>query len=451
MTVFRKILDKLIYKDKYPEVEKNMSDSNIGARRGKSIKNHLFIIYAIINSVLVEEKSCIDIQIYDLVKAFDRLWLEDCMNDLYDSLPSEHRDDQLALIYEGNSFNKVAVNTPVGLTDRVNIENIVTQGGVFGPLQCSNSIDTIGKKCYSKGEHLYSYKQMVQIMPLSMVDDLLAVAPCNQKSVALNAYLNAQIELKKLSFHTKDAKGKSKCHVLHVGRNSDLCPTLQVHGTNMSHVSEDTYLGDVISNDGRNTKNINSRIGKGLGKITEIMNMLEKVSLGHEYFKIALLLRESLFLNSILTNADIWYGLDKTDIKRLEDLDLSLLRKFLNVPYTVPAEAVYLELGCLNIETILKARRLVYLHYLLKQEESSMVYKVFITQWKYPATKNEWTEQVKIDLNDFGFSDDLSEIRTISANSFKNCVKKKAKEYAFYRYLQKTEVNQNLKICFTEN
>ena len=231
LTVFRKILDKLIYKDKYPEVEKNMSDSNIGARRGKSIKNHLFIIYAKINSVLVEEKSCIDIQIYDLVKAFDRLWLEDCMNDLYDSLPSEHRDDQLALIYEGNSFNKVAVNTPVGLTDRVNIENIVTQGGVFGPLQCSNSIDTIGKKCYSKGEHLYSYKQMVQIMPLSMVDDLLAVAPCNQKSVALNAYLNAQIELKKLSFHTKDAKGKSKCHVLHVGRNSDLCshPTTPWH------------------------------------------------------------------------------------------------------------------------------------------------------------------------------------------------------------------------------
>ena len=161
--------------------------------------------------------------------------------------------------------------------------------------------------------------------------------------------------------------------------------------------------------------------------------------MAHEYFKVALLLRETLFLNSILTNVDIWYGLDKTDIKRLEDLDLSLLRKFLNVPFTVPAEGVYLELGCLNIETILKAKRLVYLYYLLKQEESSMVYKVFITQWKYPATKNEWTEQVNIDLNDFCFSGDLSEVRTVSANSFKNCVKKKAKEYAFYSYLQKTE------------
>jgi hypothetical protein len=129
-----------------------------------------------------------------------------------------------------------------------------------------------------------------------------------QNFTHISLILNAQIELKKLSFHTKDAKGKSKCHVLHVGRNSDLCPTLLVHGTNMSHVSEDTYLGDVISNDGRNTKNINSRIGKGLGKINDIMNMLEKVSLGHEYFKIALLLRESIFLNSILSRHGILYN-----------------------------------------------------------------------------------------------------------------------------------------------
>ena len=69
----RKILDKLNYEDKYPHIDENMSDSNIGGRRGQTIKNHLFIIYGIINSVLVEEKSCIDIQIYDIVKAFETM------------------------------------------------------------------------------------------------------------------------------------------------------------------------------------------------------------------------------------------------------------------------------------------------------------------------------------------------------------------------------------------
>ena len=89
LSVLRKILDKLIYNDKYQDIDNGMSDSNIGGRRNKNIKNHLFVVYGIINSTLHEEKTCIDICIYDLEKA---LWLEDCLIDLYDTLPEEKRD-----------------------------------------------------------------------------------------------------------------------------------------------------------------------------------------------------------------------------------------------------------------------------------------------------------------------------------------------------------------------
>ena len=41
LSVLRKILDKLIYNDKYSEIASNMSDSNIGAQKDKNIKNHL--------------------------------------------------------------------------------------------------------------------------------------------------------------------------------------------------------------------------------------------------------------------------------------------------------------------------------------------------------------------------------------------------------------------------
>ena len=84
ISVFRKFLDKLLYHDKYPDMDKNMSDSNIGARRERNIKKHLFVVYGIINSVLKDGKSCIDIQVYDLIQAFDSLWLEDCMIDMYE-------------------------------------------------------------------------------------------------------------------------------------------------------------------------------------------------------------------------------------------------------------------------------------------------------------------------------------------------------------------------------
>ena len=120
--------------------------------------------------------------------------------------------------------------------------------------------------------------------------------------MAANVFINLKIEMKKLEFHTPDANGKSKCHKLHIGKENMTCPELKVHGTAMGQVSEDTYLGDIVSRDGRNLKNVRSRVGKGIGIISQIMSILETVQL-------AVTLRETMFLNGILTTAEIWYNL----------------------------------------------------------------------------------------------------------------------------------------------
>ena len=153
-----------------------MSNSNIGALKNKNIRNHLFVVYGIINSVLRGESPSVDIQIFDIVQCFDALWLEDVMNDLYDSLPLSGQNDKLTLLYKSNFENRVAVKTPVGQTKRINMPRIVMQGGSWGPIQCSNSIDKIGKRCEEEREHLYTYKNMVKLPVLTMVDDMLAVS-----------------------------------------------------------------------------------------------------------------------------------------------------------------------------------------------------------------------------------------------------------------------------------
>ena len=91
-----------------------MSPSNIGAMKKKNIRNHLFILYGIINSVINGDGDCIDIQIYDVIQCFDALWLEDCMLDVYYATPEEQHNDKLALIFKANEENKVAVKTVVG-------------------------------------------------------------------------------------------------------------------------------------------------------------------------------------------------------------------------------------------------------------------------------------------------------------------------------------------------
>ena len=191
-----------------------------------------------------------------------------------------------------------------------------------------------------------------------------------------------------------DKNGKTKCHKMHIGAKNATCPILKVHDTTMENVQEDTYLGDVISCDGRNTKNIKKRISKGLGIITEILHLLEMVSLGEHFMEIATLFREALFVNAIITNAEIWYGFSLSEIEEFEKLDRLQLRKILQVPVSTPQESFYLELGIMPIGVLIKARRINFLHYLLSRDEEEMLFQVFITQWRNPC-KGDWTETAK--------------------------------------------------------
>ena len=135
-------------------------------------------------------------------------------------------------------------------------------------------------------------------MPLAMVDDILTISECGLKSVATNSFINSKIEMKKLTL------GKNKCKQIHVGKDNIFCPTLEVHGEPIEVVYNEKYLGDIVANvsrgDGSNSKNISARKSKGLGIVSQIMMMLQSVSLGHFYFEIAILLRDSLLINGIL-------------------------------------------------------------------------------------------------------------------------------------------------------
>ena len=135
VSTFRSILMKLIYIDKYSIIDENMSDSQVGARKGKNVRNHIWVLNGIISEVISNKKKPpIDIQIFDYKQCFDTLWMEECLNDIYES---GVKDDKLALLYNINNKVNIAVKTPVGKSKRENIYKAITQGDVFctHPLQ----------------------------------------------------------------------------------------------------------------------------------------------------------------------------------------------------------------------------------------------------------------------------------------------------------------------------
>ena len=448
VTVFRSILMKLIYLDKYSTIDENMSDSQVGGRKGKNVRNHIWVLNGIISDVLAtKKKTPIDIQIYDYKQSFDGLWMQECLSDLYNSGVT---DDKLSLLYNINNHVKIAVKTPAGRTNREDIYNVITQGDVFGPILCSNLVDTFGRECLKDGKHTYSYRGEVDIPPLGMIDDLLCVTECGPRSSMMSGFINGKTNSKKLMF------GIEKCKKLHVGQTVmdfkcqdlflDKWTEVAIRGEEAKDIvyqdvfegeemieqkEEEKYLGDVISVDGKNIKNIKMRIKKGKGIVNRILTMIDGIGFGKQYFKIGIILRNSLLVSSMLNNSEAWYNVTSSELDLLETIDLCFLRQLLRAPKATPKEMIYLELGIIPFRDLIRARRLNFLHTILNEEDNSILSKFFKAQLKY-KTKKDWVSMVfedmeYLELNQLG----LEGIKVMKKPIFRRMINKKVEDKAF--------------------
>ena len=147
VVIFRSILERLIYNDEYYNIDSNLSDANVGARKHRNIRDNLFVVNAVLNSVKQGSEDALDLCAYDVDKCFDALWTHECMNDIYDA---GLKNDKLPLLFKMNQSAEVAVKTPSGTTRRLTINNIIMQGTVWGSLLCAATTDKLVKRVYEQ-------------------------------------------------------------------------------------------------------------------------------------------------------------------------------------------------------------------------------------------------------------------------------------------------------------
>ena len=290
MTIFRSILDRLIYNDEYSDIDANLTDSNVGARKGRNIRDNIFVMNAVTNSVVKGKEEEVDIQVFDVEKCFDALWVQECMNDIFEA---GLNNDKLPLLFLENQNARVAIKTSNGLSKRINIKNIIMQGSVWGSLLCTTTMDKLAQIAYNNADLLYMYKGLVAVPPICMVDDVLSIQKCSQAT-----QINAFIEYKKLTLSHK------KCSRIHIGKNSDNCSELKVHQSIMKNSTREKYLGDYIDTTGKIKATLDDRIQKGYGILSEIRAIINEVPLGKYKLEIGLQLRQAMLLNGILFNSE---------------------------------------------------------------------------------------------------------------------------------------------------
>ena len=421
LTVFRSILDRLIYNDEYKNIDSNLTDANVGARKNRNIRDNIFVMNAIFNEVSKENGEDLDCQVCDVETCFDALWLQEVINCLYDA---GLKNDKLPLLFLENNNANVAVKSNGGLSRRVNIKNIIMQGSVWGSLCCVVLMDKLGKMVYKNPDLLYYYKGVVGTPPLQMVDDIMAIQKCSIKSLKVNTAINTFIELEKLTL------SKSKTHNVHIGKKKSGCPNLKVHGEEMEQSNREKYLGDIVDKTAKVRPNIEARRAKGYGIVTNILAIVNEIPLGHWKVEAGLRLRQAMLVNGCLFNSEAWQGVTMADIVLLEKVDEALLRGLLNGHSKIPLEALFLETASLPLRYIVSSRRLMYLHNILKKDTEELVSKVFHAQ-KDNTSAGDFYDLVSEDKKSISLDMSDLQIKSMSKQKFQSIVKKKIRQAAF--------------------
>ena len=380
VSVIRSILMRLIYDSKYPEIDSKMSDSQMGGRKGKGCRNNIFILNGIINEHRNKRNEPIMFQIYDYAQMFDSINLQEAISDIYNC---GFNDDLLPLVYEANAEVHMAVNTPHGLTERQTIRNTVLQGDTFSSILASVQVDSIGKHIEKSG-YGYKYKNKLPIPMLGLVDDIIGISEVGMKAQQMNALINIKTAEKGLRF------GPSKCKTMVVGEEKEavIKNALVVDDWKVDYVRDDKtgetrlrewysgkmeidqvskqkYLGFVISNQGNNLANIQEVKNKSIGIMKKILEKLNTLNLKKYYFECGLIFMNVVLRGTILYAAETYYNLTEKELRILERIEESYMRKLFKTTAGCPVVQLYLELSQIPARFAIMKARLLFLKSIL--------------------------------------------------------------------------------------
>ena len=435
LPIIRNILDRLICYDEQDNISSSMGQFQVGNQQGRNIRDHTLIVHAVINEAS-DKGIDVDTIFTDIKQCFDSIWLEEAINDLYDSGIVCRN---LNLLFEGNKVTRMCVESSVGRSERVELKKVVMQGSVTGGMICSNQLSKICNKLYKEGE-VYMYNEEVPIPPLAMVDDILVAALCNSVH-SLNASIKTDtfIQRKKLEGQI----GDGKCQWVHHGK-SGCRASYKMKGENITEAKMYKYLGDQVAN----KWNIlyEKRWEKAQGYSSTCQAMSTEFSLGFHKYAIAKLLHQSIFVNGTLVNMETWPHCTNSRIETFERTEQTFFRKILNAHSKTPIECLYLEIGAVPLRFHLMTRRIMYLQCILQRDNDEITKRVVLCQ-KVRCRDGDFYTQTKANMEYLAINEeDLS----LGTTQLKNLLMKNMEQKAFEYLMDKAEKHSKVRSsCYT--
>ena len=383
-----------------------------GGKRNSSTYDHLFLLRAIID-LSKTDKTPTFFTFLDIQKAYDNV----------------NNNDMLTIIWEkgirGKTWRilnnlckdlKAHVKTRFGPTRTFDMEIGGRQGSRITGRLFSKMMDIIAEEIATTNIG-YKLSDDLTIAMLLWVDDLLSctTGDTNQKQM-----LN---HINEFALKHRLIWGQSKCKIMRIGhhRKNDNKEEWKLGKMTIEETDQYRYLGDIITADGKNKVNIETRKNKTIATTIQINSIASTEVLKQIESMVLLELHDKITIPGLLANSESWI-LNKGETNELEKIELQALRNLFDLPCHTPNPAILFTFGTIYTDLRMEKKRLMYLYRILTRDDTNW------TKMTLSIMDNRgigWAKSIRQTLQQLNLPTDFTTIKQYRPNEWKKRVEEK--------------------------
>ena len=361
--------------------------------------------------IAIKQKRATFLTFLDISKAYDNVNNDDMMTIMWEK---GLRGKSWRILNNLNKNLRAVMKTKFGLTREIEMEIGGKQGSRLTGRMFGKLMDTLAEELEALGEG-FKFDEIFIIAVLLWVDDVVSCVDGEENQIRMLEQINEFALKHRLKW------GQSKCKVMRVGKHGGERKEWDLGELKIQETESYKYLGDLITNDGKNTKNLESRQNVIQMKTVTINCLAEIEVLRGIETSVLLNLHEKQNISALLTNAESW-TLNRGEKTLLERIEVQALKYLFDLPAHTPTPAIIFSLGTLYTSHRSDQKRFVYLHRLLKRNDNQWTKKVLHI---LIGMNIGWGKSIIEALNEYELPTEFSHIQSFTGRQWTTIVKQK--------------------------
>ena len=419
---FGKLYERIINERVLGQVK--MSDAQAGGKRGAATVDHILLAKELIATAKRNKKDAY-IAFLDVTKAYDKAWLTGIMNVMY---KEGLKDNHWTIVRKLNQNLTARIQTKYGNTRKISITDSIRQGGVLSTTLYGLLMDEVSKEVKKEDMGIKIDGINEKQGCLLWVDDVLLI---NTEKVEFQKSLDITNETSN-KYHVEYGEPKSNAMKIKHTRKKVEEEKFHLGEMQLKNTPKYKYLG-LLQND---KNNLDDHMEAVRGK-TEAAYQKMMALTGNSSFMLIEMETIWMVVQACITPIIVYAGetweMTTKNYKKANMLLDNILKRILKTPKGTPREALYMETGLLDPETIVMKNRIT-MEARLRKGNSQIMKEIINLK-----TEKSWAEENRKLKKNLGITEeDMLE----STYKLKNNLRKNM-NLLFHKKLTETAENKS--------